>query len=414
MTPLLEAQRLQADLLARGCALVMRDGRIAVRRAGGAEPLTDHERAEIQRLRAELLPLLQGTDREKRKQRFRDDRDIKRELDAEERGAVTFPESLTLSQLLAEPDEPTPWRIAECQPKDSRVICAAQFKAGKTTLVGNLIRSLRDGDPFLGKYVVTPIEGTVALLDFEMGRNQLRRWYRDQQIKNDDGVVVLPMRGLASSFNIIDPRVRAEWVERLRALGVVYLIIDCLRPILDALGLDEHHDVGAFLVPLDALLVEAGIPDALIVHHMGHTNERSRGDSRLRDWPDVEWRLMRKDDDPASARFFTAYGRDVDVEEQELGYDATTRRLSVVGGSRRDTKIDDALPAVLTFIESCGAQLPSRNEILRALKESGHAKNVISAAIKKGIANGQITTTAGTRGAQLHSIITDVLAETEL
>ena len=123
---------------------------------------------------------------------------------------------------------------------------------------------------------------------------------------------------------------------------------------------------------------------------------------------------MRKDDDPASARFFTAYGRDVDVEEQELGYDATTRRLSVVGGSRRDTKIDDALPAVLTFIESCGAQLPSRNEILRALKESGHAKNVISAAIKKGIANGQITTTAGTRGAQLHSIITDVLAETEL
>ena len=91
--------------------------------------------------------------------------------------------------------------------------------------------------------------------------------------------------------------------------------------------------MGAFLVPLDALLAEAGIPDALVVHHMGHTNERSRGDSRLRDWPDVEWRLMRKDDDPASARFFTAYGRDVDVEEQELGYDAATRRLTVVGGS---------------------------------------------------------------------------------
>ena len=29
----------------------------------------------------------------------------------------------------------------------------------------------------------------------------------------------------------------------------------------------------------------------------------ARRDSRLRDWPDVEWRMMRRDDDPASARF---------------------------------------------------------------------------------------------------------------
>ena len=52
--------------------------------------------------------------------------------------------------------------------------------------------------------------------------------------------------------------------------------------MLDALGLDEHRDAGRFLTAFDALLVEAGIRDAFVVTHMGHTNERARGDSRLR------------------------------------------------------------------------------------------------------------------------------------
>jgi hypothetical protein len=65
---------------------------------------------------------------------------------------------------------------------------------------------------------------------------------------------------------------------------------------------------------------------------MGHANERARGDSRLRDWPDVEWRLVRRDDDPASARFITAYGRDVDVPESQLIYDHGTRHLTIEDG----------------------------------------------------------------------------------
>src|SRR5262245_51148652 len=85
--------------------------------------------------------------------RIRDE--AKQAVAAEKRGQITFPEAFTLRQLLSQPDEPTPWRIVNCQPKESRVMLAAQFKAGKTTLVGNLIRSLCDGDPFLGKYQIT-------------------------------------------------------------------------------------------------------------------------------------------------------------------------------------------------------------------------------------------------------------------
>jgi hypothetical protein len=332
--------------------------------------------------------------------------EAKRAVAAEERGPVDPPAAITLRDLLVEPDDPTVWRIKDCQPAESRVILAAQFKTGKTTVVANVIRSLRDGDPFLGKYLVAPVEGTIALLDFEMSRSQLQRWYRDQQIVRDDRVVVFPMRGRAASFNLADADVRTAWAARFRALGVRFVIIDCLRPILDALGLDEHHEVGAFLVPLDMLLVDAGIPDCLVVHHMGHTNERSRGDSRLRDWPDVEWRLMRKDEDPASARFFTAFGRDVDVTEQELGYDRATRRLTVIGGSRRDAKVEEALVAVLAFV-GVAETPPTRNAILKGLKESDHGQPSVKAAIKLGVQRGCIVTTKGKNNAQLHSIVTE-------
>ena len=81
---------------------------------------------------------------------------------------------------------------------------AAQFKAGKTTLVGNLIRSLIDGDAWLGRDVVAPIAGTVALLDFEMSAVQLDDRLRAQHIRGDDRVTVVPLRGHAAGFNIIE------------------------------------------------------------------------------------------------------------------------------------------------------------------------------------------------------------------
>jgi hypothetical protein len=341
-------------------------------------------------------------------------RAAKRLVDDEQRPPFNAPDAFTLSELIAQPEEETRWRITSCQPAGTRVMLSAQYKAGKTTMVGNLVRSLVDGDSFLGKHAVVAVNGTVALLDFEMGKNQLRRWLCDQQIKHAARVLVLPMRGKAASFDLRDPDVKTHWVNFLRENHVEYLIVDCLRPILDALGLDEHHDVGAFLVPLDALIVEAGIADALVVHHMGHQNERARGDSRLRDWPDVEWSLVRIDnDDPASDRFFKAYGRDVEVPEARLGYDAPTRRLTVEGGSRHDVKVDDAVPAVIEFIRAANARdhEPSRNDIVDGLSKSGHSQKNVKDAIKRAVAEGRIATKAGTRNSQLHSIVTEAVGQ---
>ena len=131
------------------------------------------------------------------------------------------------------------------------------------------------------------------------------------------------------------------------------MIIDCLRPILDALGLDEHRDAGRFLVAFDALLAKPSSATRLLIQHMGHANERARGDSRLQDWPDAIWRLVREDDDPASPRYFTAYGRDVDVARRPAELRPVTRRMTYTAGSRHTVKVDEAVIAIIKLLAEC-------------------------------------------------------------
>lgn len=317
---------------------------------------------------------------------------------------VGVPEPMTLRERLALPVMPVSWRIDDWLPVDCRTVLAAQFKAGKTTLAGNLVRSLVDGDLFLEQHKVNPIAGSLALFDIEMSGRQLDEWLRDQRITNDDRVVVFPMRGSAGSLNLLDPTTRSWWARTLRSHGCSYVLFDCLRPVLDALGLDEHREAGRLLTALDALLREADIAEATVVHHMGHTGERSRGDSRLRDWPDVEWRLVRQDDDPSSARFLSAYGRDVDMPESLLQYDRGTRHLRVVGGSRHEATAREALGDVLELL--CTDPDLSTRKIEERITEAGvHGRDAVRDAVKLGVYEGKITTRPGPRNAILHAHI---------
>lgn len=318
--------------------------------------------------------------------RLRLQRDARRLVEADDRAGVHKPEVLTLRQRLARPIPDTTYRIAGWQPVGSRVVLAAQFKAGKTTATGNLARSLVDGDAWLDKFDVTPIGGTLAILDFEMSARQMDQWLGDQGVRNDDRVIPIPMRGNALAFDILDPARRTEWARELRRLECQYLMLDCLRPVLDALGLDEHHDAGRFLVAFDALLDEAAVAEAVVVHHMGHTGERSRGDSRIRDWPDVEWRLVRESDDPASPRYISAFGRDVEQGEGQLIWDETNRHLSLGGGNRKETAARLALNAVLAFVDEQPGL--SGRGIEAGLRESSHGQKAIREAVHIGFREG--------------------------
>ena len=320
----------------------------------------------------------------------------------ERAGALDQPSLVSLTDFLAVEDELAQYRVDGVWPVGGRVVLAAQYKAGKTTLRNNLLRSLVDGVSFLGEFRVEPFEGTVVLIDNELDERMLRRWLRDQGIKNTDRVHVLSLRGRVGSFDLLDDQVRARFANMIRDVNGAVILFDCLRPVLDALGLSEDKDAGRFLVAFDALLAESGASEAVVIHHMGHSGERSRGDTRLRDWPDVEWQLIRETTGGEQAaearRFFKAYGRDVNVPEGLLEYDEETRRVTLTGGSRRQTAADKLIPAVLGYLDTHPGV--SQRTIEEGLKE--HARADVRAAIKQGERQGLVRTAPGPKNATNH------------
>ncbi|WP_407649987.1 AAA family ATPase [Gordonia pseudamarae] len=327
-----------------------------------------------------------------------------RSLAAQREAAVVPPAPTNLADLLAQPDDEAAYRVGELWPTGGRVLLAAQFKAGKSTLVGNVLRSLVDGDKFLDRFDAVPV-GRVALIDTELDTRTLRRWLREQAIDNTERVSVLPLRGAVSTFDILDPATRARWAAQLSGADVV--ILDCLRPILDALGLSEDKDAGRVLVAFDALLAEIGATEGLVVTHMGHEAERARGDSRLRDWPDAEWKIARggddSDDDGRRPRYFSALGRDVSLPEGLLTFDPETRRLAYGEGNRRDSNARAALPELMALIRAEPGTLSKNAAEIRLRDEHAIPQRVARQAIAAAIRSGDLDVTAGPRNAKLLS-----------
>ena len=324
-------------------------------------------------------------------------------LKAELRPPTELPPILTLKERLLIKHPEQQWRINGWQPANTRALLAAQYKAGKTILTGNLARSLADGVYWLDHSETQPVtKGTVTIIDFEMSERQIDGWLSDQNIVNTDKVVVIPLRGRATTFDILDDKVRAEWADRLA--NTEYLILDCLRPVLDANGLDEHRDAGQFLVAFDELCQQADIPDALLVHHMGHSGERSRGDSRLRDWPDVEWRLIRADDEPSSPRFVTAFGRDVNIPEGEISYNPDTRHVKFLGGNRATSKAREYVHQLTEIVRKQKDPITKTQLQLVARNELGITQKVARDALEIAIHQQDILVTVGASNSNLLSV----------
>lgn len=339
--------------------------------------------------------------------RLRAREEAQRILRQEQAGAE--PDFVRLDRFLAIDDEPEQYRVDGLWPVGGRIICAAQWKAGKTTARDNLVRSLADGERFLGRFTVHRPAGQVVIIDNELDERMLRRWLRDQGIRNEQSVSVLALRGQTATFNPLDPDNRARWAAKLRHLNAAVVLFDCLRPVLDALGLSEDKDAGRFLTAFDALLHEAAVGEAVVIHHMGHTGERSRGDSVLRGWPDVEWQLLREktddgDQEPNARRFFRAYGRDVDVPEGLLTYDHDTRRLTLAGGTRKDAKADAGVPEILAYLDANPGA--TQRGVEAALKDALGGPKAARAALKRAIATDLVDVADGPNRSHLHFLTT--------
>jgi hypothetical protein len=261
-----------------------------------------------------------------------------REVVEAERAAASWqaPDGMRLDELLALPREVEPYTIERLLPADGNVVVTAQYKAGKTTLVANLARSLVDGVPFLGAFAVNA-RRRVALWNFEVGRGQFAAWLADLGIVEPGAVWVENLRGL--TMPLTSPLARQYAIDSLLAHGTEVWIVDPFARSYTGESENDNSAVARYLDQLDDVKAAAGVRELVVVAHTGRADqsagaERARGATRLDDWPDVRWLLVR--DHESGLRYFRADGRDVEVGEGQLSYDGN-RRLSFDAATNRRT-----------------------------------------------------------------------------
>jgi hypothetical protein len=180
--------------------------------------------------------------------------------------------SVSLTDLLDEEDTEAAYLVDDVWPTEGRVVMYAAAKSGKTTLTGNVVRTLVDGDPLFDRYKVSPLaeDEAVYILDTELTRRLVRRRLRDQRIMNSDQVKVDTYRGRAGELDVRDEQVRSKLVTHLREQKVRTLVLDPIGSVLAALDIDERDNKGVrrYLGALDTLAVEADVRELLVVHHL--------------------------------------------------------------------------------------------------------------------------------------------------
>ncbi|MGV0045526.1 AAA family ATPase [Mycobacterium colombiense] len=229
--------------------------------------------------------------------------------------AVEIPGRVNLSTYTP-PD--TAWLIDGLLPMEGSLGLFAERKAGKTTTVVEMVRSMLNGDEFLGRFAThLPAEARVALLDTEMTPAMLHHEYKKVGMPADDldRIDLHPLRGRSRLLDLRDEATRARWQE-LIAPGAV-IVVDCLYTVLAAAQVDESSaQVSDIIDGIKALAVQCGAAGLVIVHHLGKDPTKgARGHSSIEGGVDTLATIW-LDGPPAAdtPRLFSATGRlDVDV-----------------------------------------------------------------------------------------------------
>ncbi|ORW43105.1 hypothetical protein AWB90_18300 [Mycobacterium paraense] len=261
-------------------------------------------------------------------------------LDAEQAAtAVEIVERVNLAEFVP---EATPWVVDQVLARGAVLGLFAERKAGKTTLVRELVRCALDGSPFLGRFAVSlPADAEVVLFDTEMTLSGLHSQYQRAGVEHLDRLNLRSLRGRERSLDARIDAVRARWREQIAPGSLI--AVDCLYSLFGALGVSENSDeVVGVLAGLRSLATECEAAGLVIVHHLGKDSDRgARGHSSIEGFPDAIARIEL--DGPPSAdapRTFAAYGRDVAVDAAVLilGED---HRLNL-GGNPRAERISAA------------------------------------------------------------------------
>lgn len=286
----------------------------------------------------------------------------------------------TLADLLNDPTvEPAPLRVTDLHTVGYNTTITAQYKTGKTTLIGNLVRALADDKPFLGRFDVVAPDGRIGVLNYELTDSDQVEWLRALGIVRPERIAVLNLRGV--KFSLATDAGCAELVQWCRDQDVETLVIDPHRRAFHGFGEENSNDdVNRFTAVLDEIKKDAGVADLFLAVHTGRgESERARGATSLDDWADQRWFVAQQH----GTRFLRADGgRLPTVPEFSLDYDPDTRVLtagtgtrSARGGDKKAVAQDKKQQELLHALRSLNAE-GTTSVSLRQLREKvggGHA-----------------------------------------
>ncbi|MGN7964909.1 AAA family ATPase [Microbacterium sp. 22179] len=295
--------------------------------------------------------------------------------------------SVSLREALAKPREVKPAIVRGLQMQGHKATLTAQFKAGKTTLAGNLVRSLADSEPFLERFEVADLPGNIGIFDYELTEDDAFDMYAALGLRNTDRVFLESLRG--EGFSLANEFHREQAVRWLTERDIVYWVIDPFGRALRGFGSENaNDDVRVFLDTIDEVVERTGVIGTLMPVHTGRMQhevgaEHGRGATVVDDDADARWLLTR---DNNGRRFFRAEGRNgVGVEEVSLEFEAATSRLSTGTVTRAQSKGERLLPSIEDYLVlNPGA---GTNDIR---KEVDGGNTQIDAAIKLGISKGTV------------------------
>jgi hypothetical protein len=333
-------------------------------------------------------------------------REAARDLVAAEKAPTGPPfDADFLGAHLARPADP-PMRVRDLIPSEGSTLVVAQRKTAKTTFVLNVTRCLLTGEPLLGRFHVRPLQGVVALLNYEVSGGTLARWADDHSIDHER-LLLVNLRGRRNPLS--SPEDRESLAALLRSHDTAALIVDPFGRAYTGKSQNDAGEVGAWLVDLDAFVrSEVGATDLILTAHAGWNGERTRGASALEDWADVVI-TMTRDAEDETQRFIRAIGRDIELDEDRLDFHAPTRTLRLAGvGSRKQVANDRKLAELSLFVVRAARENPgctgrAIDGYVKAMDGAPAFRNGdIGKAAKYAQAQGLLRTEDGPRRSSLH------------
>ncbi|WP_100480101.1 AAA family ATPase [Mycobacteroides abscessus] len=256
-----------------------------------------------------------------------------------EEALMKLPEPVTPGELEVLSKDIPRQRINGLLPEQGNLTMVAENKCGKTERTMELCRSLLTGESYLGRFeVVDKLDGNVLYLNYEVSSAMFYDWMAAMGLdKPTVGEGMMLSQHLRDYRNVpILSDAGAEWLVNLcKNNDAKVLVVDTAGRAMTAAGYDEENSndgIKVFTSRLDAIKAEAGVQHLIIPIHAIRAvlPVRPRGADAWGGWHDVQISMRRKDARKLeSPRLFSASGRDVEVPETLLEYDADTRTCTL-------------------------------------------------------------------------------------